>query len=243
MLTSLLCVLCACSDLLQEYGFTVDGAGLRALVATAKSVSGGKYLGSVEEAITSWMHGGIGRLELQKMDNEIRVDTLVVVFSSLGNGVIRPEFRGSLKQTGNASGVETEEFDTNYDVLYVLDPAKSWYFQDPGCTWTGFEYFESEISNVIAAGGYKHVLMMGDSMGGSGALLFSHLATRVLAFVPQCELQQYPMCTRRDFTANARQAFSTRLLNSVLTSSAHISVHVGESSDNSSICRLANSSI
>ena len=115
-------------------------------------------------------------------------------------------------------------------MLYVLDPARSWYSQDPGCTWSGFEYFESEISKVVESGGYRHVLMMGDSMGGSGALLFAHLATRVLAFVPQCELEQYPMCTRRDFTAKARQAFSARLLNSVLTSSAHISVHLGESS-------------
>ena len=93
----------------------------------------------------------------------------------------------------------------------------------------GFAYFEAEITRRVVDGGYKHVLMMGDSMGGSAALLFSHLATRVLAFVPQCELEEYPMCSRRDFTAARRQGFSARLLASVRASSATISVHLGES--------------
>lgn len=212
---------------MREYGFTIDGAGLRALLSVAKSVSGGKYSAEVEEATTSWMHGGVGRLQLQRKRDGVRVDTLVVAFSSLGNGVIRPEFRGSLQQTGNDSK------GGDYDVLYVLDPARSWYSQDPACTWSGFEYFESEISKVIASGGYKHVFMMGDSMGGSGALLFAHLASRVLAFVPQCELEQYRMCTRRDFTPKARQTFSARLQKSVLMSTASISVHLGESSEHS----------
>jgi hypothetical protein len=186
----------------------------------------------MEEAVTGWMHGGVGRFELTKSEKHGSgsgddVATLVVVFSSLGNGVIRPEFRGSLRQTSddNDSG---SSGDATYDVLYVLDPARSWYYQDPGCSWSGFTHFESEISKVIASGGYKHVLMMGDSMGGSGALLFSHLATRVLAFVPQCELEQYPMCTREDFRPGSRQAFSAQLQQSVLASNASISVHLGK---------------
>jgi hypothetical protein len=32
---------------------------------------------------------------------------------------------------------------------------------------------------------YKHVVMVGDSMGATGALLFSPQATSVLAFCPQ----------------------------------------------------------
>ena len=116
------CAWSACSDLLLEYGFTVDGAGLRALVAVMKSVSGGKYSADVEEAMTSWMHGGIARLQLETIGKEDRpddnehVDTLVVVFSSLGNGVIRPEFRGSLQQTGKNGGADANVL-ISYDVL------------------------------------------------------------------------------------------------------------------------------
>jgi dienelactone hydrolase len=32
---------------------------------------------------------------------------------------------------------------------------------------------------------YKHVVMMGDSMGATAALLFSPLATKVMSFCPQ----------------------------------------------------------
>ena len=202
------------------------------MLAVAKSVSGGEHAAEMEEAVTSWMHGGLGRFELVESDTATATSTLVVVFSSLGNGVIRPEFRGSLKPP--APGAEENAaaatpVAAEYDVLYVIDPARSWYSQDPRCNWSGFAYFEAEISLRIANGGYNHVLMMGDSMGGSGALLFSHLATRVLAFVPQCELEEYPMCSRHDFTATGRKGFSARLLESVGASSATIGVHLGES--------------
>ena len=36
---------------------------------------------------------------------------------------------------------------------------------------------------------YSKILFLGDSMGASGALLFSDLATAVLAFSPQVQLQ------------------------------------------------------
>ena len=52
------------ADILQEYGFTRDGAGFRAMLAVAKSVSGGEHAAEMEEAVTSWMHGGLGRFEL-----------------------------------------------------------------------------------------------------------------------------------------------------------------------------------
>ena len=126
----------------------------------------GVHSAALEEAVAGWWHGGRGRFELvPSQPGAPTPATLVVVFSSLGNGVIRPEFRGSLRPTaGRPAG---------YDALYVLDPARSWYSQDPGCTWRGFEHFERELRAAIADGGYQHVLMMGDSMGGSGALLFS----------------------------------------------------------------------
>ena len=129
--------------MLQEYGFTRDGVGFRALVAVAKSVSAGEYAAEIEEAVTNWMHGGLGRFELVKgseTDCAGETRTLVVAFSSLGNGVIRPEFRGSLKPAAAAAAdsesKETAAVSAEYDVMYVIDPARSWYSQDPSCTCT-----------------------------------------------------------------------------------------------------------
>ena len=63
----------------------------------------------------------------------------------------------------------------------------------------------------------------------SHACVRRHLATAVLAFVPQVELEKYPMATRRDFTAEHRRRFTARLLASVAASQAAIAVHVGAS--------------
>ena len=56
-----------------------------------------------------------------------------------------------------------------------------------GC-WEGFRYHEQRLRRYINEGRYDGVFMLGVSMGGSGALLFSHLATAVFSFVPQVEL-------------------------------------------------------
>ena len=42
--------------------------------------------------------------------------------------------------------------------------------------------YHSRLSEALA--GYDRVLMVGDSMGATAALLFSRLATAVLAFCP-----------------------------------------------------------
>jgi hypothetical protein len=94
-------------------------------------------------------------------------------------------------------------------LLSSQDPAASWWQQDADGGWQGYDWYEQELKSFIKHGHghgdgpgiasasagasassagesvYGRVLMMGDSMGGSGALLFSHLATRVVSFVPQ----------------------------------------------------------
>ena len=47
----------------------------------------------------------------------------------------------------------------------------------------GYKFWETEIARVSKQ--YGSVIMLGDSMGASAALLFSHLATTVQAFTPQ----------------------------------------------------------
>ena len=91
--------------------------------------------------MTGWFHGGQGRFELVQGTPGAAAPMVVVVFSSLGNGLIRPEFRGSLLgEAVREAGVAID-----YDVLFVLDPAMSWYCQDPGCSWAGFGYYQREL--------------------------------------------------------------------------------------------------
>ena len=105
---------------------------------------------------------------------------LVVAFSSLGNGIVRHEFGGSLAKLNNQMG-------ESFDVLFVADPAQSWYQKDDRGGFGGFVQYEHRIKTASKA--YKHISLIGDSMGGSGALLFSHLATEsVVAFSPQVDL-------------------------------------------------------
>ena len=66
------------------------------------------YGAALEEGVTGWWHGGSARFELRLAGGghaaqcpadcaEARSSTLVVAFSSLGNGLIRPEFRGTFR--------------------------------------------------------------------------------------------------------------------------------------------------
>ncbi len=47
----------------------------------------------------------------------------------------------------------------------------------------GFGYYRRRIAEFSAR--YEKVLLLGDSMGATGALMFSPLATSVHAFAPQ----------------------------------------------------------
>ena len=96
------------------------------------------------------------RVQVFGSGSDTRATTLVIAFSSLGNGLIRPEFRGSLLPSAGGP--------VDFDVLFVMDPANSWYCQNPGCTWTGYAYYADELCKRIENGGYQRVLLLGDSM-------------------------------------------------------------------------------
>lgn len=66
-------------------------------------------------------------------------------------------------------------------MLYVVDPYRSWY--DGGETELMQRRYTSRLQQYTQQ--YKHVVMIGDSMGASAALLFSPLATKVMSFCPQ----------------------------------------------------------
>lgn len=62
----------------------------------------------------------------------------------------------------------------------------------------GVEEWRSKIQAVTQR--YDKVLMLGDSMGGTGALLFSDLATAVETFTPQVGFVVLPDARRRSQT-------------------------------------------
>lgn len=90
-------------------------------------------------------------------------------------------------------------------MLYVVDPHRQWYGSSSEADHAG----STDGSSTAPAGSlayycdrlrqytqqYEKVIMLGDSMGATAALLFAPLATTVLAFTPQvlasqaCQLQ------------------------------------------------------
>lgn len=90
-------------------------------------------------------------------------------------------------------------------MLHVLDPAYSWFNQDPGCEWKGGEWFEAEIKKRVYESSVERVVFLGDSMGGAGALRFCHLSNFTLSFTPQIDLIGYEAVKRADFTAEAKR--------------------------------------
>lgn len=176
-----------------------------------------------------------GYFKLESNSNNNRV--LVVSFGS-APGV--PNWGGLLKKV---RATATTPIEAAWDILYVVDPHRSWYGggdddyeeEEEGSTSdnndasvshsssNNYKNYYERLAKVTSE--YDKVLMMGDSMGATASLLFS-LATRVLAFCPQIELT----------TASIRPACSTewfdrlksRLLHNVEhNSQATIHVHVG----------------
>jgi hypothetical protein len=100
-----------------------------------------------------------------------------------------------------------------FDVLFVADPTQSWYQKDDRGGLNGFAQYSHRIK--VASKSYKHISLIGDSMGGSGALLFAHLATNaVVAFSPQVDLIGDDHVSRDDMTPLVRQMFQSRLFES-----------------------------
>jgi hypothetical protein len=135
---------------------------------------------------------------------------LVFAFSSLGNGLVWHKFNGSLalvnrKQTRRSvqavdecydhchTGDEDDNNNGNdsgaFDVLFFANPLQSWYQKDNNDCFGRYAHYKSRIRAALQP--YSHISLVGDSMGGSTALLFSHLATNaVVAFSPQVDLER-----------------------------------------------------
>lgn len=232
---------------LQEVGLSVDHCGFTTLLALCQAVSD-SYLtftkdGNRLDAAVSNHFNGItgcrflfssrhGIYDANKVMTTGRSKRLIVAFSSLGNGLVRHEFGGSLAKN-NKQLYEDGLYDV-YDVLFVSDPSQSWYQKDSFGTFNGFKEYEKRIR--AASRPYERVSCIGDSMGGSGALLFGHLATEsVVAFSPQIDLKGDVHVSRYDMVPSIRDGYCRRLLQSVeqaVAKKTNVFVHRGvEKSD------------
>jgi len=109
-------------------------------------------------------------------DNTKKSDHLIVSFAG-----------GALK----VSGIPYTEFRKSLanfecDQLFVMDPTgMTWYLQDPTSKWQGYHYYESKLMEITK--NYTKCMFIGNCLGASGALMMSHLATKVVAFNPHVD--------------------------------------------------------
>jgi len=117
------------------------------------------------------------------------------------------------------------------DKLFVTDPLQSWYLDDPDRHWNGYEYHEKKLRELTSK--YENVMFVGNCMGATGALLFSHLATHVVVFNPHVDLTKMKsfflrMGVKR-IPQETFQLFQHQLLRENLSKCKKISIHSGSS--------------
>jgi hypothetical protein len=141
-------------------------------------------------------------------------DVLVVAFGS-APGV--PNWGGLLRRVRAAAA---DPRHNDFDVLYVVDPHRSWY---GGGDAAAFGAYRDRLAAVTRR--YGHVVMIGDSMGATGALLFAGLASAVHAFCPQVDLARSSIRPSRD--AGWHAALQARVGEGVAACAGRVVAHVG----------------
>ena len=158
---------------------------------------------------------GYFKLEVGADSGEDKGNKVLVI--SFGSAPGIPNWAGLLKRIKSSASVPIE---ADFDVLYVVDPAREWY---GGGDEAAYQYYYERLESVSKK--YLHVIMIGDSMGATAALLFSQLATDVVAFCPQIDLKASSIRCAHDDAWFDR--LKERVLKNMSASSASICVHVG----------------
>lgn len=140
---------------------------------------------------------------------------LIVAFGS-APGV--PNWGGILKRVRDSLNKDSHG-DVHFDVLYVVDPFRSWY----GAGDDRMYEYEKPLKEVSSK--YEKVMFLGDSMGATASLLFAEYATSVHAFCPQIDLSKSSI--RPGEEEKWEKTLCNRLLHGVSTCPGKIVVHVG----------------
>ncbi|CAF1013953.1 unnamed protein product [Adineta ricciae] len=103
-----------------------------------------------------------------------RSETLFISFAGaalLVGGFTFTEWKSTIKQ-----------LDSQADILFLTDPAQSFFLQDSTYSWQGLSYCRSLVRNYSKL--YRNVVLIGASMGASMVCMCSDLATLSIAFNP-----------------------------------------------------------
>lgn len=168
---------------------------------------------ALTNALDKALHGGLTASDPMFVKAEQPADTLYVIFAGM---VCFPEFKKSISSLGTV------------DQLHILDPNRSWYMMGPEGEWDGYEHYnrvlEEEIGKLKADNAYTKVCFLGNSMGASGACLYSHHADAVLAFCPQTEIPRKE--TPEDVMTSYRELL-TKNLSDAAAAGKTIDIHRG----------------
>eukprot|EP00927_Polykrikos_kofoidii_P012637 TRINITY_DN15468_c0_g1_i1.p1 TRINITY_DN15468_c0_g1~~TRINITY_DN15468_c0_g1_i1.p1 ORF type:complete len:919 (-),score=136.86 TRINITY_DN15468_c0_g1_i1:81-2837(-) len=164
--------------------------------------------------------GGVGVVRVDATEaNQQAISTawLGSLCSSAGGG----SSCGMADHQGEDDQAEAEEME-DFDMLSLCDTNAQWYYDFPGARDLGLE---AKLTQVVSQ--YKRVLMLGVSMGGFGALIYSHLADAVLALGPQTDLTMSHL--RPGVPPGELQLATQRLQRNVRTAvrnGTHVELHV-----------------
>jgi Leucine-rich repeat (LRR) protein len=180
-------------------------------------VSDGVLLSALNRgiSISKIIGSGAGYFKLVRRNIKSLGKVLVVAFGS-APGV--PNWGGLLHRAREAA---TDDAENDFDVLFVVDPARSWY---GGGHDKEFDKYASRLSSITCQ--YNHVVMIGDSMGATAALMFADQATCVHAFCPQVDLSVSSIRPAKD--AAWAKSLQCRVNAGVNACRGKVTVHVGD---------------
>eukprot|EP00249_Psilotum_nudum_P022238 c28429_g1_i2 orf=1054-1815(+) len=160
-----------------------------------------------------------GYFKLERFGNKYSVENQSgVIVVAFGSAPAVPNWRSWYTQARDIEQWNVQDESSKSKPLTIDNSTCLRKLEDQLC-W----YYKQELK--IACQNYKRVIMLGDSMGGSAALMFSCLATSVIAFCPQVDLASSTMRPGADKTW--LHCFKEELLNAVTKSQAKITVHCG----------------
>jgi Leucine-rich repeat (LRR) protein len=145
-------------------------------------------------------------------------DPSPVLIVAFGSAPGTPNWGGALRRVREDFDSDSQA-DVNYDILYVVDPERSWYHGGDD----RFREYDETIASVAAT--YDHVLFVGDSMGATACLLFAKHADVVHAFCPQIDLGISSIRPGQDTTWES--IMKSRVLDGIAACKGQIYVHVG----------------
>lgn len=161
---------------------------------------------------------GYFKLERKIGSHALEEDPSSVLVVAFGSAPGTPNWGGALKRVREDFDSEAHA-DISFDVLYVVDPDRSWYSGGD----EGYLEYDKAIADVASS--YEHVLFIGDSMGATACLMFAKHATTVHAFCPQIDLSKSSI--RPGQNEDWEQTLRDRVLRGVSSCEGDVYVHVG----------------